>query len=69
MASGSRLTQVANKTVNEKTATMVQLAQRRLRVQAERAETELRHGRVGVELIFQQGEVQAIKETTETTVK
>ena len=51
------------------TKRMLQLAQRRLERQAEQAETELRFGRIGVEVLFQAGEVKAIKETTETTVK
>jgi len=51
------------------TKQMLHLAQRRLEREAERAETELRHGRVGVELQFRQGEVTLVKETTETTVK
>ena len=55
--------------MTEHTRAMLRLARRRLELQAERAETELRHGRVGIEMIFQAGTVQAIKETTETTVK
>lgn len=53
--------------MNPHTVKMVEIACRRLTIQAERAETERRQGRVGVELIFKGGEITAVKETTEAT--
>ena len=55
--------------MTEHTQQMLRLAQRRLEREAARAETELRHGRVGIELQFQGGQVLLVRETTETTVK
>lgn len=51
--------------MTEHTKEMLRLAQRGLERQAEAAETELRHGRIGAQIVFQHGKVDhIILETT-----
>ena len=51
--------------MTDHTKEMLRVAQHRLEREAERAETELRHGRIGAQIVFQHGKVDhIIMETT-----